>query len=41
MGFFIGKINFSSLGSNLYVPFLFSWVGPLCCFSFSLGQTYM
>ena len=34
-------MNFRSLGSDLYVPFLFPWVWPLCCSSFSLGQTYM
>ena len=39
--FFTGKMNFRSLRSDLYVPFLFPWVWPLCCSSFSLGQTYM
>ena len=39
--FFTRKMNFRSLGSDLYVPFLFPWVWPLCCSSFSLGQTYM
>ena len=34
-------MNFRSLRSDLYVPFLFPWVWPLCCSSFSLGQTYM
>ena len=39
--FFTGKMNFRSLRSDLYVPFLFPWLWPLCCSSFSLGQTYM